>query len=307
MAPRSASSSASRPSSKGVRSSTSDRAWRWAASTPAAGPVDGHHMAQLDARGRPAQGAGDLDQLAGGQEVLERAGRLGGDLGPAGVADGCQLTSQVVHSSPSLSLRRFPMPRLGDPGTPDPPALAGDRLGLGLVLDRQDVAFGEEVGPQHLVDLGIVAPQPLQRHGEVLLLLVAVVGQHRGQLGVVADRHPLVVPVDGLELFHDRDDGAVTVDHVGGQPLFVQLEASGTHRCRLLPVRQPRQSASWPSGRQPAAWPSGRRASLRAPSASGCHRSSGSGLAASPSVLAFAVASRCRGQPDSAEGPVRRR
>ena len=52
--------------------------------------------------------------------------------------------------------------------------------------------------------LGPVVPaQPLQHHGRVLLLLVAVVREQLFELLVVSGVDALVVPIDGLELFHD--------------------------------------------------------------------------------------------------------
>ncbi len=66
----------------------------------------------------------------------------------------------------------------------------------------------------------IVAAQPLQGHGGVLLLLVPVVGEHGGQVGVVGGLHPLVVPVDGLQLLLDGHDGTMPVDGLGRQSVL---------------------------------------------------------------------------------------
>ena len=58
----------------------------------------------------------------------------------------------------------------------------------------------------------IAAAQPFQRHRRVLLLLVAIVLEDGAQLGIAGRLGALVVPVDGLQLLHQRDDGAVLVD-----------------------------------------------------------------------------------------------
>ena len=49
----------------------------------------------------------------------------------------------------------------------------------------------------------------------MLLLLVAVVRQELLQLLIGGGVNTLVVPVDRLELFHDRDDRAVAIDGLG--------------------------------------------------------------------------------------------
>ena len=51
------------------------------------------------------------------------------------------------------------------------------RFVLGL-LDGDERALGEQVGAQVAVEHGVAAPQPLEGHGGVLLLLVAVVREH---------------------------------------------------------------------------------------------------------------------------------
>ena len=66
-----------------------------------------------------------------------------------------------------------------------------------------------------LIQLRVVPAQPLQHHGCVLLLLVAVVCEQLLQLLIGRGVNTLVVPVDRLELFHDRDDRAVTIDGFG--------------------------------------------------------------------------------------------
>ena len=71
----------------------------------------------------------------------------------------------------------------------------------------------EQVVLQLLRQHGVVAADPFEDHGRVLLLLVAVVREDRLQLRVLAGIGALVVPVDRLEFLHQRDDRAV---HVAG-------------------------------------------------------------------------------------------
>jgi hypothetical protein len=103
--------------------------------------------------------------------------------------------------------------------------------GLGGRLDRRDRALREEVLAQEAIELRVATAQPLQRHGGVLLLLVAVVGQDRPELRIVAGVDALVVPVDRLELLHERDDGPVILHRLRPEPLlrFVELRAAAGH------------------------------------------------------------------------------
>jgi hypothetical protein len=54
----------------------------------------------------------------------------------------------------------------------------------------------------------------------MLLLLVAVMAKDGAQLLVLGCVHPLLIPVDRLQLLHQADDGAVHVAGLGPQPLF---------------------------------------------------------------------------------------
>ncbi len=124
--------------------------------------------------------------------------------------------------------RRLPMPRLPSAGRGGAAAAAV----LGLDLDRQDRAGGEQVGAQVLVELGVVAAEPLQRHRRVLLLLVAVVGEDGGELGVVGGVDALVVPVDRLQLLHDRHDRPMVVDRRRTELAVVLVQPFTGHRAR---------------------------------------------------------------------------
>ena len=59
----------------------------------------------------------------------------------------------------------------------------------------------------------VAAANPFQHHGRVFLLFVAIVSEDGLQLGILAGVDALVVPVDRLELFHQRNDRAM---HVAG-------------------------------------------------------------------------------------------
>src|SRR5262245_32277938 len=87
-------------------------------------------------------------------------------------------------------------------------ATAGGAAVCGGLLAADDRPFGEEIGAQGRVQLRIVTAQPLERHGGVLLLLVAVVGEDLPQLVVLAGVDTLIVPVDRLQLLAQRRVGA---------------------------------------------------------------------------------------------------
>src|SRR5262245_2850889 len=82
----------------------------------------------------------------------------------------------------------------------------------GGLLAADDRSFGEEIGAQRRVELRVVTAQPLERHGRVLLLLVAVVGEDLPQLVVLARIDALIVPVDRFQLLAQGCVGAVTLD-----------------------------------------------------------------------------------------------
>ena len=212
-------------SSNGVRSSTSGcdrRGPRPTRRRP--GPRRAAAAAEVDRRSTSSHAGPRVDQLAAGRGVARAPAS-------ASVVDLTQAASVIGASSRSRWFTGTPRSRRAGcrcarlPGARRAPAPSV----LGGLLDLEDVAVGEEVGAQHLVELRVVAAQPLEGHGEVLLLLVAVVGEHLGQLGVGGRRDPLVVPVDGLELLHDRHDRPVAVDDVGREAVLVELGAAGTH------------------------------------------------------------------------------
>jgi hypothetical protein len=82
----------------------------------------------------------------------------------------------------------------------------------GPILEFEDRLVLEQIRTQLLVERLVVPAQPLEHHGGVLLLLVAVVGEDRAQLVIAGGGDALVVPVDGFELLHDRDDRAMAID-----------------------------------------------------------------------------------------------
>src|SRR5262249_43135237 len=111
--------------------------------------------------------------------------------------------------------RRHLRPQAADRERPRAAAVPCSRF----VLLGRDRALGEQVAAQLTVQRRVVAPQPLERHRRVLLLVVAVVLEDRPELVVGGCDRPLVVPVDRLELLHDRDGRAVTVDRLGPKRL----------------------------------------------------------------------------------------
>ena len=68
-----------------------------------------------------------------------------------------------------------------------------------------------------LIHLGIVATYPFERHRGMLFFLVAIVLEDGAELGARGGLGALVVPVDGLQLLHERNDGAMLVDGEGVQ------------------------------------------------------------------------------------------
>ena len=117
-----------------------------------------------------------------------------------------------------VTCRREPIPRLPSdavsPGAaspalslPPPWVAAFSTSVIGWVVNR--------IGFHVLVQFRVVAAQPLQHHHGVLFLLVAVVLHDGAQLGIVRGLGALVVPIDSLELLHQRDDGAVMIDDLG--------------------------------------------------------------------------------------------
>ena len=75
-----------------------------------------------------------------------------------------------------------------------------------------------------LIHLGIVATYPFERHRGMLFFLVAIVLEDGAELGARGGLGALVVPVDGLQLLHDRGYGAMLVDRVGAdlRGIFVE-------------------------------------------------------------------------------------
>src|SRR5580698_10809552 len=76
-----------------------------------------------------------------------------------------------------------------------------------------DGSIFEKVFAQFVVEALVLAAYPLQHHGRVLDLLVAVMGEDARQFLVLAGGDPLVVPVHRFQFFHQRHHGAVEVPH----------------------------------------------------------------------------------------------
>ena len=214
-APRSTASSSSRDSSKYERSSIRGSACRREASTSAAGraaqrlAASGVHRR----RGR-AERPVEVHQLAACELQLEDSGGLVVDLLPRRGRDGGELPLQVVH-------RLWPPLRLPMPSEPPrrPRRAALTAAGSGL-LQRDQRAAREEVLLEVRVHRGVPPPVPLEQHGEVLLLLVAVVGQDVLQILVGRRVDALIVPVGRLQLFLHGGERPVVVEGLRPQLAF---------------------------------------------------------------------------------------
>lgn len=97
----------------------------------------------------------------------------------------------------------------------------------------RDGFLGEQVVLQLTGERGILAPDPLQHHGRMLLLLVSIVDKNGLEGRVLAGICPLVVPIHGFELFHQGNNGSVHVARFSGQ-LFNGLVISDTRHFMLL-------------------------------------------------------------------------
>lgn len=85
----------------------------------------------------------------------------------------------------------------------------------------------------------------------MLLLLIAVVFQDGLERCVLADFRPLVVPIDGFQLFHERDDRAMHVARFGRQ-LFHRLVVTDTGHLLLLIVDVGGSGDGWNGGACPS-------------------------------------------------------
>src|SRR5262245_50218204 len=73
--------------------------------------------------------------------------------------------------------------------------------------------------------------QPLERHGRVLLLLVAIVRQDGTELAVLRRVDALIVPIDGFELLAERGVRAVPLDGCRREQRSVLMQPNtGRHR-----------------------------------------------------------------------------
>jgi hypothetical protein len=62
----------------------------------------------------------------------------------------------------------------------------------------------------------------------MLLLLVAVVGKDRPELGIRCRVHTLLIPIDRLQLLHETDDRPVHVARLESEVLLRLVKARGT-------------------------------------------------------------------------------
>ena len=236
-APRSMASSSARVTSKGMRNSTSGWTRRRRACT--SGPLAGEEMGSA----RPSS-TSESSQPSGPRKSTTRR--------PASMPRRVRLASFSISSQPASVIgarsrkrwfficalsalafadRRLPMPRLPSPLGPPSSALAA--AFVHRRLDAGDRALGEQERLEMLRQGRIAAAQPFQRHRRVLLLLVAIVLEDGAQLGIARRLGALVVPVDGLELLHQRDDGAVLVDDFRAELAGVFVQRFTRHAVAL--------------------------------------------------------------------------
>src|SRR5262249_32148739 len=128
------------------------------------------------------------------------------------------------------------------------PAAAAALAGGLAAVDRP---LREEVRAQPLVERHIVAPDPLEGHRGVLLLLVAIVRQDLLQRLVAGGVDPLIVPVDGLQLLAQRRESTVTVDRLRLEQLRVLVQSCAlrhlltSSRFRAFWCKRRRESTLW--------------------------------------------------------------
>lgn len=92
------------------------------------------------------------------------------------------------------------------------PALGSKARLTGLVvLLVRDGLFSKQIVLQFFRESRILAPNPFEHHRRVFLLLVTVMLKNRLEFLVLASISALVVPVNGLQLFHQLYDGPVHV------------------------------------------------------------------------------------------------
>ncbi len=138
----------------------------------------------VDRRQLPAVRPLEVDQPASGQVELEDARRLGVDGRQRVRGDRGEVALQKIARH--YRFLRLPMPSeegeaapAGDAGAdvppPEPAAIAAFLAASISVISP----LGEQEHPCGLVDLGVAAAQPFQRHHGVFDLFVPVVKQHR--------------------------------------------------------------------------------------------------------------------------------
>ena len=96
----------------------------------------------------------------------------------------------------------------------------------------------EEVVLQLLIETRVAAPDPLEHHRGMFFFLVAVVREDRGEFLVPANVDALVVPVHGLQFFHQRNDRAVHVARLFAQFFYGLVVTLVSHLHLLRRHRQ---------------------------------------------------------------------
>ena len=110
---------------------------------------------------------------------------------------------------------RNPCPACGRASSAFRPASACERERLGVFPLVAEQAVLEFLGK-----LWIAASNPLQQHSRMLFFLVSIVFEDCLEFRVFAYISTLVVPINGFNLFHQRNNGSMHVARFRGQLLY---------------------------------------------------------------------------------------
>ena len=159
--------------------------------------------AERDRRELPPVRAGEVDEPARGHAGRQAVARLLVDQLPAALADRRVRAQEMAH-------RRPPIPS-------EPSMSRGPLSGPGssiAAFSSAPSAFSVMSPSWNRIPFAIVGPlrapaeQELEVHREVLVLLVARVGDDRARVLVLLDGEALLVPADGLGLLRQRGEDA---------------------------------------------------------------------------------------------------
>src|SRR5215472_11860397 len=206
LAPRSTASISSRESSKYERSSTRGSVCRRDASTSATGGL-------LSDSRRPVFTAAAVGPSGPSKSTSFRPASL--SLSTR-VASASMSFHAAVEMGASSRFRLFTVPALPSScrcrvSRRHPPLRLLPHRPRARLLSRDEGAGGKEVFLEVRVHGGVAPPVPLEEHGEVLLLLVAVVSQDGLQVLIGRRVDALIVPVGRLQLLLHGGESPVIV------------------------------------------------------------------------------------------------